>query len=95
MNAEFKKAIGCGTEVRLETLNIIPVKLSRVHICNENLGDPFLRKMMENFVLADVDVVNCRLYNLALNRLERSKRKAGKNNPYLEILRRPGLDLDY
>jgi len=94
MNAEFRAAIQRGEEIRLEIVKIAPVRLNRVHICNENLCDPFLRKMMENFLLADFDVVNLRLYNLILNPIERRKRAAGKNNPHLAMLRSMGVGVD-
>jgi hypothetical protein len=53
MHAKFEQAICDGLEIRLEFLKLTPTYLNNVHICNENLGDIFLRKMLENFVLAD------------------------------------------
>ena len=81
INGEFKGAVQSGLTVQLEILHVEPVRINRVRVNTEHLFDPFLRKMLENFVLADFDVVNCELLNLALNPLERRKRKAMKDNP--------------
>ncbi len=94
MNALFWKAVDEGFEVRLEILEIEPVMINQVRVRNQNFADPFLRKMIENFVLADFDVVNCKLHNVALNRIERRRRKALKDNPYLEGLRSLGVNVD-
>jgi hypothetical protein len=85
MNSEFNRAIDGGLEVRLEILKIEPAYLNRVRICNENLCDPFVRGMMENFILADIDVVNCKLHNIAPNKLERRIRKAMKYSPFPDV----------
>ena len=92
---EIEKAIQSKHTVKLEILKIIePVRLNRVVICNENLADAFLRKMLENFILADFDVVNCKLLNVDLNIFDARRRRAAKNNPYADILREQGLDVD-
>ncbi|MGH9607339.1 MAG: hypothetical protein ACRD3N_16755 [Terracidiphilus sp.] len=91
INAESKAAILLGLTVRLEILRIEPIRINRVRVCNENLSDPYVRKMMENFVLADFDVVHCELLNAALNPLERRKRKAMKDNPMEDFFQQHGL----
>ena len=94
MNSEFRAAIVRGEEIRLETVEIVPVQLNRVHICNGNLGDQYIRKMMESFLLADFDVINSKLYNLVLNPIERRKRRAGKDNPYKRMLTSMGIQVN-
>jgi hypothetical protein len=59
INAEFEKASRACLKVRLDVLRIQTIHVNRVIICNGNLTDPFVRKMMENFILADFDVVHC------------------------------------
>jgi hypothetical protein len=94
INAEFKMALAFGLTVRLEVLQIEPIRINRVIIRNESLSDQYVRKMMENFVLADVDVVYCELLNAALNPIERRKRKAMRSKPYLDILRKSQPSVD-
>lgn len=94
MNALFRKAIDEGFEVKLETLKIEPIRINQINVCNQNLAYPFLRKMMENFVLADFDVVNCTLHNSCQNPVERRGQKALKDNPYLGDLRSLGVNVD-
>jgi len=94
MNALFCKAIDDGFEIRLETLKIEPARLNQLNVCNQNLADPFLRKMMENLILADFDVVNYTLHNSCLNRIERRRQNALKNNPYLGTLRSLGVNVE-
>jgi len=94
MNALFCKAIADGLEVRLELLKIEPIRINQLDVCNQNLTNSFLRKMMENLVLADFDVVNHKLHNSCVNRIERRRQKALKNNPYLGELRTHGVNVD-
>jgi len=91
INAEFRKAIQSGLTVQLETLSVEPIRINRVHVNTDHLWDLFLRKMLENFVLADFDAVNCELLSLALNPLERRRRKAMKDNPLEEMFQKHGL----
>ncbi len=88
----IEKALKSDIKVRMEILKIEPVKLNRVDICNENLADTFLRRMLENFILADL--VNCKLLNIDSNIFDARRRKAAKNNPYADVLRGLGLDVD-
>lgn len=92
LNAKFKMYIQDGLTVRLESLEIAPVHLNRVLICNQTLSDPFVRGLMENFTLADVDVTQCEILNLTQHRLDRRKRKASKNNPFEATLRESGMN---
>lgn len=91
IKAEFKGALQSGLTVQLEILYIEPIRINRVRVSTEHLFDPFLRRMLENFVLADFDVVNCELLNLALNPLERRKRKAMKDNPLEALFHQHGM----
>ena len=94
MNVLFCEAIDEGFEVRLEILKIEPVRINQLDDCNQNLANPFLRKMMENLVLADFDVVKHTLHNSCVNRIERRRQRALKNNPYLDTLRSLGVNVD-
>jgi hypothetical protein len=94
MNVLFCEAIDDGFEVRLEILKIEPVRINQLDVCNQNLANPFLRKMMENLVLADFDVVKHTLHNSCVNRIERRRQRALKNNPYLDTLRSLGVNVD-
>lgn len=91
---EIERAIGSGLNVQLAILKIEPARLNRVDIREETLSDTFVRRMVENFILADFDVVNCKLLNIDLNIFDARRRKAAKNNPYAQILSGLGLDAD-
>ena len=91
---EIEKSIKDGFKVWLEILKIEPVMINRVNLCNENLCDPFVREMIENFVLADIDTAYCVVLNIAENRISRRRRKAVKNNPFADTMRAQGLDVD-
>jgi hypothetical protein len=94
LNAEFKRYVQDGLSVQLESLRIDPVHLNRVLLCNENLHDQFVRKMMENFALADHDVTQSEILNLSLDPLARRRRKASLDNPYADVLRGFGVNAD-
>ncbi len=80
INREFKRALEMGLTVNLEVLRVEPVRINRVWINTDHLFDPFVRKMLESFILADFDVTNCELLNAALNPMERRRLRASKDD---------------
>jgi hypothetical protein len=80
--------------VRLETLVLAPTILNTIRISQENFSDPFLRRMLENFVIADTDTTQITVLNRVPSKIQRRIDKALRNNPFLEALRQAGFDLD-
>ena len=79
MKADFQEHIESGGTVELQVLVFEPFAINNVNVHNESqLGDAYIRKMMENFLLADHDSVACELRNAKSNSIERRLRKSAK-----------------
>jgi hypothetical protein len=91
LNEILRKDIATGAKVRLEVLNIDPIYLNNVYLCDGTISDQYVRKMMESFTLADSDVTQHEILNATLNPIERRKRKATKNNPLQDFFQQHGL----
>jgi hypothetical protein len=77
VHEELESAVAAGYRVRLEILTIRrPIRINNVTITDSDLQNPHVRLMMENFVLADHEKVNCEILNLKQNPIERRKRKS-------------------
>jgi hypothetical protein len=87
----LQKSVLKGFHVRLDTLVLGPILLNTVRISNENLSDPFLRRMVENFAIVDTDTTQCKLLNHVANVFERRKRKAMKDNQLEALFQDHGL----
>jgi hypothetical protein len=81
LNAILSEDVAKGANVRLEVLNIDPIYLNSVYLCDGILSDQYIRKMMESLTVVDSDVTQYEILNATLNPNERRKRKAMKNNP--------------
>ena len=69
--------ISSGGTVELQILRFEPFAINNVNVDHESqLRDPYIRKMMENFLLADHDSVHCELKNCVANPIERRRRKS-------------------
>ncbi|MGA3332922.1 MAG: hypothetical protein ABSC62_02025 [Terracidiphilus sp.] len=91
LNKIFSRDVAKGANVRLEVLHIDPIYLNNVYLCDGRLADQYIRKMMENFTLADSDVTQYQILNATLNPIERRKRKAMKDNPLEALFQEHGL----
>ena len=91
LNATFKKDNDAGLNVRLEMLHVAPTYLNNIYICDGNFSDQYVRKMMENFTLADSDATQYEILNATENPIERRKRKAMKDNPLEGFFQQHGL----
>jgi hypothetical protein len=91
LNSKFKTYIQKELTVQLEILKINPIYLNNVYLCDDRLSDQYIRKMMENFTLADSDVTQYEMLNATLNPIERRKRKAMKDNPLEAFFQERGL----
>jgi hypothetical protein len=91
LEKQFQK----GLKIQLEILLIENTSLNSIRIANENLNDTFLRRLIENFVIADTDTTQCALMNCVLNPIERRIHKAKKMNQFDEILRQAGFIVDH
>jgi hypothetical protein len=79
MKSEFLAHIETGGTVELQVLAFEPFAINNVNVYHESqLGSPYIRKMMENFLLADHDGINCELKNAKSNPIERRLRKSAK-----------------
>ncbi len=77
MREEFLSHIGLGGTVELQILKFDPFAINNVNVHHESqLGNPYIRKMMENFLIADHDSVHCPLRNCVENPIERRRRKS-------------------
>ncbi|HEY5177832.1 MAG TPA: hypothetical protein VII95_19945 [Terriglobales bacterium] len=79
MKDEFLKHMSSGGAVELQILRFEPFGINNVNVFHESqLGNPYIRKMMENFLLADHDPVHCELKNCVANPIERRSRKSAR-----------------
>jgi hypothetical protein len=85
MKAYLDQELKLGTAIalsilRFETFHIIidRGKSDSRLIAEFRLGNPFIRKMMENFAIIVQDPVTCDVLNKSLNPLERRQEKADK-----------------
>ena len=79
MQDEFLNHNHLGGTVELQILKFEPFGINTVNVYNESqLANPYIRKMMENFLLADNDSVSCELKNCAENPIERRRRKSSR-----------------
>jgi hypothetical protein len=76
MKAEFERALANGAEVRLQKIEFTPFALNNVLVIESALHNAYIRKMLENFLCADNDNINCELRNLSSTPIERRRRKA-------------------
>lgn len=91
LNKIFREDIAKGANIRLEVLHIDPIYLNNVYLCDGRLTDQYIRKMMENFTIADSDVTQYEILNATLNPIERRKRKAVKDNSMEVFFQQHGL----
>jgi len=77
MKSEFLAHIEAGGTVELQVLDFEPFAINNVNVHHESqLGDSYIRKMIENFLLADHDSIRCGLKNAKNNPIERHLRKS-------------------
>jgi len=76
LKADFLDHSKSGGSVELQTLRFDPFGINNVNVYESQLGNPYIRKMMENFLLADHDRVHCELKNCVANPIERRRRKS-------------------
>jgi hypothetical protein len=77
MRKNFLDHIESGGIVELQILKFEPFGINNVNVYDESqLGNSYIRKMMENFLLADHDSVHCELKNCVANPIERRRRKS-------------------
>jgi len=95
LHDSLEKQFQKGLKVQLEFLFIEPTSLNSIRIANENLSDTFLRRMIENLIISDIDTTQCALMNCILNPIERRIHKAKKINQFDEILRHAGFVVDH
>src|ERR1039457_5941128 len=76
MKEDFLNHIESGGIVELQILRFEPFGINNVNVYESQMGNPYVRKMMENFLLADHDQVHCELKNCVANPIERRRRKS-------------------
>jgi len=77
MRDAFLNHNGLGGAVELQTLKFEPFGINTVNVYNESqLANPYIRKMMENLLLADNNSVRYELKNCVENPIERRRRKS-------------------
>jgi hypothetical protein len=69
-----------GVRAELQVLQFQPFRLNSVVISETKLHNTSIRQMLEQFLIADHDAVNCALLNLKSNSIERRLRAALKSN---------------
>jgi hypothetical protein len=72
----FESELKNGFKLELHLIRIVPFQMNDVLVSNYALHNPYVRGMVENFVLANHQDPNCEILNLKMNPIERRKRKA-------------------
>ncbi len=74
---DFLNHIKSSGIVELQILRFEPFGINNVNVHHESqLGNPYIRKMIENFLLADHDAALCKLKNCSANPIERRRRES-------------------